>query len=553
MVPVYYSYLRFSTPRQEWGDSERRQSEASAALARENGWMAAAEGFYADRGVSALRGKHAQKGALSLFLDRVRTGDIKPGSVLIIENVDRLGRDEMADAMGRVLDIVRAGVVLATTMPRRLYTSASLGDPGAFLELWSSIYRANDESERKADRIRAKWEARRRRARDGTGYMFGPVPGWLRWDGGAYRLIPDRVATVREIVRLARQGEGTRRIAAALANDPERYPPWGRSGQWTQQTVADILKNPALWGALQPRHCVQGHRDQPIGDPIEGYYPAAIDKKEVLAVLAAMKGRRRAGGRRGPEDSNLFTGILVNAATGQRMNLARSKHRGQWYSYLVDGRNTSRAKGEPGTRVPYEVMEKAILDHVAGLTVAELLGAAQVGAGQGQARMDLEEKLASIDGKLAALADEIADPGTGAGAMARLTDAMRRVEQQRTAVADALSALRAHDDSPPSLTLAECQRSIADLAGAAGPDRAAVRARIRSGLRRLLEGIWVYVQQWHKTAKAVHVQTWYRTGAHTTLPVLLGNIPRRDEVLDLRGHDLRLGYPSARRQQRGSA
>ena len=79
-----YSYIRMSTDTQLKGDSLRRQLEASEKYAKDNGLelLDSIDGIsLKDIGVSAFKSKNIQKGVLSLFLDALENGKIKPNSV----------------------------------------------------------------------------------------------------------------------------------------------------------------------------------------------------------------------------------------------------------------------------------------------------------------------------------------------------------------------------------------------------------------------------------------------------------------------------------------
>src|ERR1700730_8833613 len=82
-----YSYLRFSTPEQERGDSLRRQTSMAEAYADNHGLELDARS-YRDLGVSAFRGANADTGMLGEFLELVRAKEIAPGSYLLVESMD---------------------------------------------------------------------------------------------------------------------------------------------------------------------------------------------------------------------------------------------------------------------------------------------------------------------------------------------------------------------------------------------------------------------------------------------------------------------------------
>ena len=92
---VAYSYMRFSSPRQERGDSINRQTKARAKWLAENpGVRLAPDSDYQELGTSSFRGKHRleDKTALKQFISAVEAGRVKAGSFLIVESFDRLTR-----------------------------------------------------------------------------------------------------------------------------------------------------------------------------------------------------------------------------------------------------------------------------------------------------------------------------------------------------------------------------------------------------------------------------------------------------------------------------
>lgn len=92
-MPIAYSYIRFSHPTQIKGDSLRRQLSRSEQFAQQHGLEL--DTTMRDPGLSAYTGEHRHKGALSAFLARVEAGAIAPGSYLIVENLDRLSREQV--------------------------------------------------------------------------------------------------------------------------------------------------------------------------------------------------------------------------------------------------------------------------------------------------------------------------------------------------------------------------------------------------------------------------------------------------------------------------
>src|SRR4051812_49005202 len=113
MFPVAFPYKRFSSPSQEDGDSIRRQNALSVAWSERTGVALDLTLTLEDRGVSGLRGvsrSDPDKYGLAAFLKGIETGRVQPGDYLLIENLDRLSREEEVPATHLLTSILMAGV-----------------------------------------------------------------------------------------------------------------------------------------------------------------------------------------------------------------------------------------------------------------------------------------------------------------------------------------------------------------------------------------------------------------------------------------------------------
>ena len=188
MVTLAYPYLRYSTGRQKEGDSERRQGEWFAAVCKREGWQIDRGFILEDRGKSAFHGDHL-KANLGRFLEAVNGGRIPRGSVLLVEELDRLDRRSRKTAMPFIMGILCAGISIRTR--DRLYTEDSLDDLGDFIDITIKQGTANEESRKKAVRSSANWA--NWRARVTAGEVLPPpgsLPPWVRWDGRQFTLVP---------------------------------------------------------------------------------------------------------------------------------------------------------------------------------------------------------------------------------------------------------------------------------------------------------------------------------------------------------------------------
>src|SRR5215475_7917666 len=194
-----FIYIRFSSPEQAKGRSLDRQTEASNAYAvKEN--LELDERSFKDLGVSAFKGRNIQEGALGLFLEAVREGAIPKGSYLLVESLDRVSRQAAYDAVDTIKAIVSEGItVVDLSDSGRIYNAEVLRkDPMAFLMMIVRFMRANEESQRKSERIADTWKKKRSGANNNVP-MTSNAPAWLKLnpDKKSYSAIPDRALIVK--------------------------------------------------------------------------------------------------------------------------------------------------------------------------------------------------------------------------------------------------------------------------------------------------------------------------------------------------------------------
>jgi DNA invertase Pin-like site-specific DNA recombinase len=154
VAPRAYSYVRFSTPAQALGDSLARQMDKAAKYAAEHGLTLDTELNLRDLGVSAYRQSNAKKGALGEFLRAVADGYVARGSYLLIENMDRLTRDQIVGATGLFLQLISDGIVVVTLTNNEVFSQERFDrEPWAMHLIVAELTRANQESARKSQLV----------------------------------------------------------------------------------------------------------------------------------------------------------------------------------------------------------------------------------------------------------------------------------------------------------------------------------------------------------------------------------------------------------------
>lgn len=332
-----YSYLRFSTPEQALGDSERRQVEKAEA------WSAAKgiplDKSYADRGKSGFKGTNRKKGALGRFLKQIKAGNIPSGSYLLVEDLDRLSREHPLDSLPLFKEIISAGITIVVLKNNEEFSNATLRADRSGMKMVSLSFelgRASGESARKSDLGIDNWIEKRRLAEQENKPMTVMAPAWIRTittgEGRRkerrYELIPERAAVVREMFEWHKAGKGLRTIAKLL-ND-RKEPNWGRgkgtAKQWHKTYIQKVLSNPAVLGRFQPRRyetitdpenpTEQKQIRVAAGNVLENYYPPVFEKPEDVQLAHEVINKVRArfkgptGGRIESRVSNLFPGLV---------------------------------------------------------------------------------------------------------------------------------------------------------------------------------------------------------------------------------------------------
>ncbi len=359
-----YSYLRFSTPEQSEGDSFRRQTQMAVTYAAANGLTLDTELTFQDLGVSAYRGKNAEAGRLSEFLEAVRCGLVPRGSTLLVENLDRISRATARKALRVLESIVEEHITVVTLSDGRVYTAEGLdGNPIDLLVSILTFMRANEESEQKSRRVKESWAARRAL---GAAYKNAKMaPLWITLDKAKDAWVVDK-AKAKVVLRVFKEyleGVGCDTIARHLNEDC--VPVFGASSMWRRMDISNIVKNPACIGTYVPTvmEHVDGKTTRKALEPIPNYLPAIVPEDTWRKAQASRTGtaapRACSVGLQ-----NLFAGLLRCAACGSALHSqSRSLVHGQPYRYLVCARARYGA-GCVYKRVRYERLESAFLTNV---------------------------------------------------------------------------------------------------------------------------------------------------------------------------------------------
>jgi DNA invertase Pin-like site-specific DNA recombinase len=340
-----FSYLRWSTPQQQWGDSERRQAQMAEDWCQRNG-CTLAERQFADSGISAFHGQN-QQGDLATLLKAMRRGD-----KLLVEDLDRLSRQDWFSAMTFMASILAKGVeIISLRNGCEITEDTFRHNPGVFLPAIFTAHLGHDESAKKAYRVKKSWDARKAALKEGK-VMNQNLPSWLRWnrERKQVELIDERAKTVARIFDLYLEFGSIRTVTRKLVAEGVPSISKCKQAAWANSYVSQILNNRAVLG-----DCL--HTDPPTPN----IYPAIVTEKKFYAVQERLKAGRCFTERTKSKAANLFTGICRCSQCGSAMNLNTARRPGNLKAYLTCGAALHDRLDCVRTGMRYEAVESAIL------------------------------------------------------------------------------------------------------------------------------------------------------------------------------------------------
>jgi DNA invertase Pin-like site-specific DNA recombinase len=502
-----YSYIRFSHPDQAKGDSLRRQTELRDAWLARNHVTLDTTLALEDKGVSGYTGEHRgnpDRHALAAFVALVKNGRIPRGSFLIVENLDRLSREDIIPALTMLLDLIQSGIRVVQLLPvEAVYDAHS--NPMHLMMAIMELSRGHSESAMKSERVGRAWQDKKRRAAENGEALTARAPAWLRLVDGVWEVDEPAAEAVRLIYRMATDGYGLNVITRKL--NAEHVPVVGRAGHWARSYVAKLLNNRAVVGEYQP-HKGRGAKRQLDGKPVPGYYPAIVSEREWYAARAALAGRRGKPGRPPKDRVNVFAGLLFDARDGGTLQQANKGKKGGG-RLLVSYKAVQGVEGSRFVSFSFDTFEAAVLSCLREIDPREVLPRKDRGA----------DKVLVLSGRLAEVEAEIEKVKNRL--QARYSDAVADVldrhEAERASLSERLAAARQEEASPLSEAWGEC-RSLLDVLDAA-PDAEEARVRLRAALRRVVEGVWcLFVGR--GAVRVAAVQWWFTGGARRDYLIL---------------------------------
>ena len=461
------------TPEQAQGDSARRQMDLARRYAATHGLTLDDTLRMADEGISGFRGANVRRGALGQFLQAVDEGDVPEGSYLLVENLDRVSRQNPWDAFPILQQIINARVIIVTLFDGKVYSAEDMrANPMRILESLFVMIRANEESETKSRRGKAVWHAKRSRA--GTCPLTARLPHWLKLVDGKVEIIPQRAVSVQRIVQLFLTGMGQHRIAETLNH--EKIPVFGSGAMWHRSYVSKVLTSPALIGTLVPREVVYegGRRTRKALEAVDGYYPAVVTRQEWEDLTAML-----APGKRQPQQRKAVANILAGMAECPLCGAAMTR--------VMKGTGPKGGrpklvctKAKTGAGCQYVALDLPSLEMAIRNGLPQVLDQAPSGDASVDAKVDaLRTELEGVETGLSVLIDELAERGRSPA----LSAAVAEREQRKQELDGKLDAAIRHQTAASP---ASQERRRTELWNALDAPAAALNAKLRAVFSRVL-------------------------------------------------------------------
>lgn len=335
-MPRCYSYIRFSSKKQEQGDSIRRQVE------KRNAWIANHKGCFLDTeinledlGISAATGDNLdpRKGNLGKFVELCRSGKIERGSYLIFERLDRFSRKAVLKVTSLLDELVTDhGLKIVVLDPsEQIIDDSNIGNTDIVLSVVLQLQMAFEQSREKAYRVGQAWVRKRQLAQSGQ-IATKKCPAWMHWSDKKKGFEVDKEAgeAIKFIFEQAASGIGQVRIVRELNN---RFTPISKPTakspvpQWNTSYVNKILHDQSVLGIYQPMRFDEKKNRVPAGDPIKDYYPRVISDDLFHRARFSQSHNKKTNATTKTNFVNILSGLVKCVSDGNSMQIQTSRQK----------------------------------------------------------------------------------------------------------------------------------------------------------------------------------------------------------------------------------
>jgi len=478
-MATVHSYLRFSNEKQAEGRSQERQENYALEFIKEGGHELS-DLKLDDFGKSGFKGD--KQAALKKFMAEIGKR-VRPGDILFVEAIDRLGRRGVRHTQDLVNKILNAGIDIAIALPvKKVYRASDENDVGGAIELAAFAFQAYTYSKNLSERITEDWDDKRKRAAQGE--RFGKRSRcWLTWDETSqrYKVKPGADKTIEYIFRRTVDGLGERALLRELAN--KQIPALGRSGKWNNTMLGNFFADRSVCGEWQAFHFDANHKRKALGEPIPDFYPRIISDELYELAQAARSSRLQ---KRGPSGKfvNLFPSLLHCSVDGQPMHLVTIQPKKKTIARrFVSYGHIRRVNGACNLSINCPTFEQAILKNLLCIKPSDILPSDQSTDGTLAAKRGelagITTRLATLQAKLETSDDDIDV----------LLSAVRNLAKRKEDVKKQVKLLERSEAVSNASPMTEAQNIMQLLSEATGDELHALRVKLRQVLANWIERI----------------------------------------------------------------
>lgn len=247
-------YGRFSSKPQEKGTSRERQISETKKWAESMSIKIIGEPYF-DEAVSGKNGDN-----LSKEFGRI-IRDSKPGEYIIVEELDRIGRQSPIALLKIIEDIVNKGIIVAITRTGLVFDKKNFNTSAVLITSFSLATVGFAENTRKIERLGDTNKISIADAIKGnqSGTLVKYLPKCFKWDEKSKKITinNEKAEIVRKIFKMYNDGLGVTSICHEL--NKTKTPTFNKNKKdnksnvkpWMETSVRKILKNRSYSGHLE--------------------------------------------------------------------------------------------------------------------------------------------------------------------------------------------------------------------------------------------------------------------------------------------------------------
>ena len=399
-MATVYSYIRFSSKKQELGTSLNRQE-----FLRDQ-WLSQHPEHILDKtlhlqdlGISAFKGANLDpaQGALGKFIECIDQGKIEDGSILLLEKLDRFSRNDTWKAYACFGRIVESGITIIALDPEITIDQSNLNNQIVVLTVILQLISANDYSNSLSKRLSSFWSIQRKKVSEDGIKLCSICPSWLKYNKkeDVFEILPNKAKAIKYIFDRTLDGIGQSQIAKELSltfptitkgseirkfNDQTKQVDiiGTKEPNWNKSYVQKILHDRSVIGEFQVYKFDKNKKRLPIGDPILNYFPKVISNNLFNDAQNIIEKRNRT---KGPKSDfvNILSGI-VYCIDGHKMHiqttrcLNKKKNKQYIQRRLVSYGHKLGLKNSCKYTVDSENLTNLILIALSGTPIEHILG-----------------------------------------------------------------------------------------------------------------------------------------------------------------------------------